>query len=187
MRDAVDVRVIDDGGTSGARSLTRRKKWEAGPYFSRLPRRLTRTRMACRNVWEKEHGLDPRNAEDGNGDDDHDGYTNLEEYVNGLCADERLPSVIGDDTWRATGPETVFDVTHNSVVNPVQHGKWRLNGVAAIRFVDRIEPHENSVLVLVGPGVQSLEGRFSELRLPGGWRGELAYNDKAARPSRSNT
>ena len=33
--------------------------------------------------WEKEYGLDPKNAADGKADTDKDGYTNLEEYLNG--------------------------------------------------------------------------------------------------------
>lgn len=34
--------------------------------------------------WEIARSLDPNNADDRNGDDDSDGYTNLEEYLNGL-------------------------------------------------------------------------------------------------------
>ena len=36
--------------------------------------------------WEKEHGLDPHDSSDGNADPDNDGYTNLEDYLNGLIA-----------------------------------------------------------------------------------------------------
>ena len=32
--------------------------------------------------WEKQHGFDPDDPTDGNGDSDADGYTNLEEYLN---------------------------------------------------------------------------------------------------------
>jgi hypothetical protein len=38
------------------------------------------------DAWERERGLDPENAADGNGDVDGDGYTNLEDYLNGLVA-----------------------------------------------------------------------------------------------------
>jgi len=34
--------------------------------------------------WEKANGLNPGDPSDGNGDLDNDGYTNLEEYLNGL-------------------------------------------------------------------------------------------------------
>lgn len=33
--------------------------------------------------WEKEHGLDPSDAGDNAPDNDGDGYTNVEEYLNG--------------------------------------------------------------------------------------------------------
>ena len=35
--------------------------------------------------WEKANMLDPQNPEDRNGDNDSDGYANLEEYLNSLC------------------------------------------------------------------------------------------------------
>jgi hypothetical protein len=35
--------------------------------------------------WETQHGLNPRNPHDGNEDGNGDGYTNLEEYLNGLA------------------------------------------------------------------------------------------------------
>jgi len=34
--------------------------------------------------WEKQHGLDADNPADGSADADRDGYTNLEEYLNGI-------------------------------------------------------------------------------------------------------
>ena len=38
------------------------------------------------DAWETKRGLSPSSAADGNGDDDGDGYTNLEEYLNELAA-----------------------------------------------------------------------------------------------------
>lgn len=35
------------------------------------------------DVWERKHNLDPHDVSDGNGDSDRDGYTNLEEFLNG--------------------------------------------------------------------------------------------------------
>jgi len=34
--------------------------------------------------WELNNGLDPKDASDGNGDLDQDGYTNIEEYLYSL-------------------------------------------------------------------------------------------------------
>ena len=39
--------------------------------------------------WEKKQGLDPKDAADGNGDQDRDGYTNLESYLNSLVAENK--------------------------------------------------------------------------------------------------
>jgi hypothetical protein len=40
------------------------------------------------SAWERQHGLDPNNAADGHLDSDADGYTNLEEFLNGLDAED---------------------------------------------------------------------------------------------------
>lgn len=40
------------------------------------------------DVWETQHGLDPKKASDGVLDSDKDGYTNLEEYLNGTDPNE---------------------------------------------------------------------------------------------------
>ena len=37
------------------------------------------------DTWERNHGLNPDSPDDRNGDRDHDGFTNLEEYLNSLC------------------------------------------------------------------------------------------------------
>lgn len=39
------------------------------------------------NDWEKRAGLNPQDAADGNADRDHDGYTNLEEYLGSLVGE----------------------------------------------------------------------------------------------------
>ncbi len=38
--------------------------------------------MVRHDAWARARGLDPDNPEDGNGDLDGDGYTNVEEYLN---------------------------------------------------------------------------------------------------------
>ena len=44
------------------------------------------------DAWEQAHGLDPAKAADGNEDQDGDGYTNLEEYLNSLVPDSSTAS-----------------------------------------------------------------------------------------------
>jgi len=176
-RDAVDTRVVEDVRNGRGRLIDSQDTVGGWPELAPGAVLPDTDQDAMPDVWEQAHGLDSRCAEDRNGDRDGDGYTNLEEYLNELC--RRQPPLADLNTWRDTGEDMRFDVTHESVANPIQRGKWRLSGIASIRFMDPIEPHEASALMLVGPGVTALEGRFSALRLPEGWRGDLRYDDKA--------
>ena len=46
--------------------------------------------------WEIQHGLNPNDPADGNDDFDHDGYTNLEEYLNELGAFTAVQDIVWD-------------------------------------------------------------------------------------------
>lgn len=83
-----------------------------------------------------------------------------------------------DAPWQTTGDRTVFEVTDSEVLKPVTSGRWRLSGTLEVRFVGRIEPHENSVLHLFEPGVEEIDGRFDHVVLPAGWRYDLEYDTK---------
>lgn len=48
------------------------------------------------DVWETQHGLNPNNASDRNGDFDGDGYPNLEEYLNELGAFKAVQDIVWD-------------------------------------------------------------------------------------------
>jgi hypothetical protein len=43
------------------------------------------------DTWEQKHGLNPNNADDATADRDHDGYTNIEEFINSVVTDH-LPA-----------------------------------------------------------------------------------------------
>ena len=178
-RDAVDLRVVEHVRNGQGRLIDSQDEVGGWPALNTAPAPVDTDRDGMPDAWETSRRLDPDCASDGNDDRDRDGYTNLEEYLNSLCTVDRLPPVPNDAVWRTTGPDTRFDVTHDRVLNPIQRGKWRLQGAANVRFAGRIDPHENSELMLVGPGVTALEGRFSELRLPDGWRGELVHDTRA--------
>jgi hypothetical protein len=36
-------------------------------------------------AWETQHGVDPNDPADANADGNHNGYTNIEEYLNSLA------------------------------------------------------------------------------------------------------
>ena len=53
------------------------------PQLKSLPTPLDRDRDGMPDAWEKRYGLDPQDASDTSQDSDNDGYTNIEEYLNG--------------------------------------------------------------------------------------------------------
>jgi hypothetical protein len=48
------------------------------------------------DAWEKEKGLNPNDASDGPKDRNGDGYTNVEEYINGLVTGPFAPTALND-------------------------------------------------------------------------------------------
>ncbi|MBT3267659.1 pectate lyase [Candidatus Poribacteria bacterium] len=83
-RDSADIRLI-----AGVRSRTHRRidsQADVGGWpalaAGLAPPDTDGDGMS--DAWEHARGLDSDDPTDGNGDDDSDGYTNLEEYLNGL-------------------------------------------------------------------------------------------------------
>jgi len=85
-RDAADIHLI-----AGVRARTHRRidspddvgGW---PELTSGSPAMDTDRDGMPDAWETSNRLNPRDAADRNGDADGDGYTNLEEYLNGLCA-----------------------------------------------------------------------------------------------------
>jgi hypothetical protein len=96
-RDTIDNRIIFEvqnktalfgGPTYGAGKGIIDSQNDVGGYprlFS-APAPLDRDHDGMPDQWETDSGLNPDNASDRNGDADSDGYTNLEEYLNGIVA-----------------------------------------------------------------------------------------------------
>jgi pectate lyase len=88
-RDAGDRYVLDELASLGQKGATISNESSLGfaggvgalPTGS-APVDADRDGMA--DAWERARGLDPAKADDRNGDDDGDGYTNLEEYLSSL-------------------------------------------------------------------------------------------------------
>ncbi len=82
-RDAVDARVVAE-----IRACTGSIKTPSGIVFPTLvsaPAPADADRDGMADAYETANGLNPENAADRNGDLDGDGFTNLEEYLNGLA------------------------------------------------------------------------------------------------------
>ena len=102
-RDAVDARIIDEtrngyatyeGETFKNKARVPDKSKKCGiidsqrdvggwPELKSLPAPLDSDTDGMPDAWEERYGLDPRDASNASKDTDNDGYTNIEEYLNG--------------------------------------------------------------------------------------------------------
>src|SRR5262245_31921916 len=85
----------------------------------------------------------------------------------------------GSTNWQSIGERLVIRVNDHEVLNPIASGHWRLGGTLEVQFVEPIDPHENSVFQLCGPGVAGIEGKFAQVIFPKGWRYDLRYDESA--------
>ena len=84
-RDAVDERITEEvrSGTGGLIDDVPGEGWPAPGSLPPLP---DSDNDGMPDDWENKYGLNPGDPSDGNADPDGDGYTNLEDYLNGLTA-----------------------------------------------------------------------------------------------------
>jgi hypothetical protein len=90
--DAADRRVVEDvrqGKGEGTRHEGNRTHYSHPDQVGGYPKIAPGVPYAdadhdgMADAWELAHGLNPRDASDGGRDSDEDGYTNLEEFLNG--------------------------------------------------------------------------------------------------------
>jgi len=84
LRDAVDERVVNDVKNNTGHIIKRQSEVGGFPVLEGGEPFDDSDHDGMPDEWEKANGLDPDNPEDRNGDNDFDGYTNLEEYLNSL-------------------------------------------------------------------------------------------------------
>ncbi|MBI3850882.1 MAG: pectate lyase [Verrucomicrobia bacterium] len=82
-RDAVDSRVVEEIRRGTGHIID--SQWEVGgwPEYKSARPPLDTDRDGMPDEWEKRHGLNPNDPRDANDDANGDGYTNLEEFMNG--------------------------------------------------------------------------------------------------------
>jgi len=83
-RDAVDERVIADVRNRTGRRIDSQDEVGGWPILKTRAVRPDADRDGMPDKWEAAHGLDPDDPADGPQDRNHDGYTNLEKYLNAL-------------------------------------------------------------------------------------------------------
>jgi len=92
-RDSLDTRIVEEartgtarfGGTYGhGKGIIDSPETVGGwPELKSLPAPKDSDRDGMPDEWEIKHGLNPHDPADGSSDKDGDGYTNLDEYLNG--------------------------------------------------------------------------------------------------------
>lgn len=83
-RDAADERLVEGVRQGTHRMINSQREVGGWPVLNSEPAAPDQDRDGMADAWEQAHGLNVSQAEDRNADRDGDGYTNLEEYLNGL-------------------------------------------------------------------------------------------------------
>ena len=97
-RDSVDARVVSEMRSGAGRIIDSQKDVGGWPELKAAASPLDSDSDGIPDDWEKRFNLNPTDASDGAQDADGDGYTNLEEYLNGT-----------DPRKADTGPKVDFD------------------------------------------------------------------------------
>lgn len=84
-RDTADRRLIEGVRNRTHRLIDSQSEVGGWPALKNRPAPKDTDRDGMPDEWERKWGLNPDDPEDRNGDPDGDGYTNLEEYLNGAC------------------------------------------------------------------------------------------------------
>ena len=81
-RDAVDRRIVSEVKNGTGKIINDEQQVGGWPELESAAPPEDSDKDGMPDNWEKEHGLDPGDPADRNSDNDADGYTNLEEYLN---------------------------------------------------------------------------------------------------------
>ena len=85
VRDSVDIRVINDFKDGTGSIIDDEDDVGGWPTLATGTAPTDTDHDGMPDYWENLAGLDPCDANDNVLDSDQDGYTNIEEYINGLC------------------------------------------------------------------------------------------------------
>lgn len=85
-RDAVDRRMVEDVVNGTGRIINSQREVGGWPELHGAGAPLDTDGDGMPDAWERSQGLNPNDPADGPQDRDGDGYTNVEDYLNGLVA-----------------------------------------------------------------------------------------------------
>jgi len=82
-RDSIDLAIIAGVRDRTGHQIDSQREVGGWPELTRAPAPRDSDGDGMPDAWERSHGLDPK-KNDSAGDRDHDGFTNIEEYLNSL-------------------------------------------------------------------------------------------------------
>jgi hypothetical protein len=88
-RDPVDARIIEEVRKREGSIIDSQQQVGGWPELKSTTPPVDTDNDGMPDSWERRYGLNPRDPSDANSDKDHDGYTNLEEYLNGTSPNKR--------------------------------------------------------------------------------------------------
>jgi hypothetical protein len=83
VRDAADTRLIGEVRSRGGHIINSQSEVGGWPALKSAAPPVDSDHDGMPDEWEIKHSLNPRDASDANADNDRDGYTNIEEFLNG--------------------------------------------------------------------------------------------------------
>src|SRR5215813_10035280 len=88
-RDSVDARIIDEVRNRTGSIIDSQQQVGGWPELKSAAPPLDSDNDGMPDSWERRYGLNPNDPTDAAADKDHDGYTNLEEYLNNTSPKKR--------------------------------------------------------------------------------------------------
>lgn len=88
-RDAVDARIVDDVRRRGGSIIDSQNQVGGWPELRSTTAPQDTDGDGMPDKWEQRYGLNPHDPADGLADKDGDGYTNIEEYLNGTDPNQK--------------------------------------------------------------------------------------------------
>ena len=101
VRDPVDQRIINEIRQGTGRIINSQKDVGGWPVYQAADVPTDKDRDGMSDKWEQSHGLNSADADDHRNDLDNDGYTNLEEYVNGTDPNRITTSLQKDAEYKS--------------------------------------------------------------------------------------
>jgi hypothetical protein len=81
-RDSADARIINEVKSGTGSIIDSQEQVGGWPELKSARPPVDTDEDGMPDSWERKFGLNPKDPSDGASDKDHDGYTNLEEYLN---------------------------------------------------------------------------------------------------------